>query len=183
MHCTSLLTGNNIYGDEICSVLESLNSTERTAYILMDKIQSRPTYNYLCRAGEPLKLKMCLSELGVFGAYIRYTADFTVNSQTIFWETDALLVNLTCFGRRQKSNWPFIIQTGNPTNLFYCPSGEEHRFWWMSVWATCSGQRVQNTQTEVLLQELQCLTIHYWFNLNISSRTVCWWTYPGFISE
>ncbi|KAF5901535.1 glutathione synthetase, partial [Clarias magur] len=63
--------GNNIYGEEICDVLERLkNSTERTAYILMDKIQARPTYNYLCRKGHPLTLKPCLSELGVFGTYI-----------------------------------------------------------------------------------------------------------------
>ncbi|XP_058266104.1 glutathione synthetase isoform X1 [Hemibagrus wyckioides] len=72
--------GNNIYGDEICSVLESLkNSTERTAYILMDKIQPQPMYNYLCREGEPLKLKRCLSELGVFGAYVRRGTEVLMN--------------------------------------------------------------------------------------------------------
>ncbi|MCI4387556.1 hypothetical protein PGIGA_G00075500 [Pangasianodon gigas] len=72
--------GNNIYGDEICRVLESLkNSTERTAYILMDKIQPRPTYNYLCRKGDPVKLKMCLSELGVFGAYVRRGTEVLMN--------------------------------------------------------------------------------------------------------
>uniref|UniRef100_A0A8C1WML2 Glutathione synthetase n=1 Tax=Cyprinus carpio TaxID=7962 RepID=A0A8C1WML2_CYPCA len=37
---------NNIYGSEICEVLENLkNSTERTAYILMDKIQPVPIFN------------------------------------------------------------------------------------------------------------------------------------------
>ncbi|KTF89864.1 hypothetical protein cypCar_00023256, partial [Cyprinus carpio] len=37
---------NNIYGSEICEVLENLkNSTKRTAYILMDKIQPVPVQN------------------------------------------------------------------------------------------------------------------------------------------
>ncbi|XP_066514813.1 glutathione synthetase [Hoplias malabaricus] len=64
--------GNNIYGEEICRVLESMkNSTERTAYILMDKIQPRPCLNYLLRPDAPLRLGTCLSELGVFGAYVR----------------------------------------------------------------------------------------------------------------
>uniref|UniRef100_A0A671KVR5 Glutathione synthetase n=1 Tax=Sinocyclocheilus anshuiensis TaxID=1608454 RepID=A0A671KVR5_9TELE len=64
--------GNNIYGSEICEVLENLkNSTERTAYILMDKIQPVPVQNYLLRPGAPLRLNSCLSELGVFGAYVR----------------------------------------------------------------------------------------------------------------
>lgn len=66
-------TGNNIYGTEICEVLENLkSSTERTAYILMDKIQPVPVQNYLLRPGAPLKLNSCLSELGVFGAYVRW---------------------------------------------------------------------------------------------------------------
>uniref|UniRef100_A0A8C2DR87 Glutathione synthetase n=1 Tax=Cyprinus carpio TaxID=7962 RepID=A0A8C2DR87_CYPCA len=65
--------GNNIYGTEICEVLENLkSSTERTAYILMDKIQPVPVQNYLLRPGAPLKLNSCLSELGVFGAYVRW---------------------------------------------------------------------------------------------------------------
>lgn len=66
-------TGNNIYGSEICEVLENLkNSTERMAYILMDKIQPMPVQNYLLRPGAPLRLNSCLSELGVFGAYVRW---------------------------------------------------------------------------------------------------------------
>uniref|UniRef100_A0A673JVC4 Glutathione synthetase n=1 Tax=Sinocyclocheilus rhinocerous TaxID=307959 RepID=A0A673JVC4_9TELE len=60
--------GNNIYGSEICEVLENLkNSTERMAYILMDKIQPVPVQNYL------------LSELGVFGAYVRKGKDMVFN--------------------------------------------------------------------------------------------------------
>ena len=64
--------GNNIYGSEICRVLQGTKgSTERTAYILMDKIHPAPVQNYLLRQDAPLKISNCLSELGVFGAYVR----------------------------------------------------------------------------------------------------------------
>ncbi|KAL1021173.1 hypothetical protein UPYG_G00009750 [Umbra pygmaea] len=72
--------GNNIYGAEICQVLEGVKqSTERTAYILMDKVQPRPIHNYLLRLGSPLKLSTCLSELGVFGVYVRQGQDMVLN--------------------------------------------------------------------------------------------------------
>lgn len=64
--------GNNIYGQDICQVLNSMtDSSERTAYILMDKIKPCPVQNYLLRPGAALKLSTCLSELGIFGAYVR----------------------------------------------------------------------------------------------------------------
>lgn len=66
------LSGNNIYGAEIRQVLEGLkDATQRTAYILMDKINPAPVQNYLLRQGGPLTLSNCLSELGAFGAYVR----------------------------------------------------------------------------------------------------------------
>ncbi|XP_051517776.1 glutathione synthetase-like isoform X2 [Myxocyprinus asiaticus] len=72
--------GNNIYGKEICEVLENMkDSSDRTAYILMDKIQPRPVENYLLRPGAPLRLSSCLSELGVFGAYVRKGNDMVFN--------------------------------------------------------------------------------------------------------
>ncbi|XP_026010128.1 glutathione synthetase [Astatotilapia calliptera] len=72
--------GNNIYGSEICQVLEEVKeSTERTAYILMDKIHPTPVRNYLMRQGSPLKISNCLSELGVFGAYVRQGKDMVTN--------------------------------------------------------------------------------------------------------
>uniref|UniRef100_A0A3Q2V1B5 Glutathione synthetase n=1 Tax=Haplochromis burtoni TaxID=8153 RepID=A0A3Q2V1B5_HAPBU len=72
--------GNNIYGSEICQVLEQVKeSTERTAYILMDKIHPTPVRNYLMRQGSPLKISNCLSELGVFGAYVRQGKDMVTN--------------------------------------------------------------------------------------------------------
>lgn len=66
------LPGNNLYGDELKQVLEKIkDSSERTSYILMDKIKALPTLNYLLRAHCPLKISECVSELGIFGVYIR----------------------------------------------------------------------------------------------------------------
>lgn len=72
LNFTVLLQGNNIYGSEICEVLQGVKgSTERMAYILMDKIHPAPVQNYLLRRDAPLQISNCLSELGVFGAYVR----------------------------------------------------------------------------------------------------------------
>ncbi|XP_076131970.1 glutathione synthetase [Alosa pseudoharengus] len=72
--------GNNIYGQEICQVLEGMTEgSERTAYILMDKIRPCPVQNYLLRPGATLKLCTCLSELGVFGAYVRQGKEMVMN--------------------------------------------------------------------------------------------------------
>ncbi|XP_029362310.1 glutathione synthetase [Echeneis naucrates] len=72
--------GNNIYGSEICQVLERLKeSTERMAYILMDKIHPSPAHNFLLTQGTPLQISNCLSELGVFGAYVRQGEDMVQN--------------------------------------------------------------------------------------------------------
>lgn len=68
--------GNNIYGSEICRVLQG---KERMAYILMDKIRPTPTQNYLLRRDGPLTISNCLSELGVFGAYVRQGEDMVMN--------------------------------------------------------------------------------------------------------
>lgn len=67
-----LCSGNNLYGEELRQVLEKIkDSPERTSYILMDKIQPQPTRNYLLRAHSPLKASECVSELGIFGVYVR----------------------------------------------------------------------------------------------------------------
>ncbi|KAM6976526.1 glutathione synthetase [Aplochiton taeniatus] len=72
--------GNNIYGADICRVLNEMEeSSERTAYILMDKIQPCPAQNYLLRSDGPLTPSTCLSELGVFGAYVRQGKDMVLN--------------------------------------------------------------------------------------------------------
>ncbi|MEQ2260710.1 hypothetical protein XENORESO_000458 [Xenotaenia resolanae] len=72
--------GNNIYGSEITQVLgEVKQSTERMAYILMDKISPPPIQNYLLRRDAPLTVSNCLSELGVFGAYVRQGEHMVMN--------------------------------------------------------------------------------------------------------
>ncbi|XP_042347190.1 glutathione synthetase-like [Plectropomus leopardus] len=72
--------GNNIYGSEICQVLQGVKeNTERMAYILMDKINPTPVQNYLLRRDSPLQISNCLSELGVFGAYVRQGKDMVMN--------------------------------------------------------------------------------------------------------
>ncbi|KAJ7331892.1 hypothetical protein JRQ81_014072 [Phrynocephalus forsythii] len=72
--------GNNLYGDELKQALEKIkDSPERTSYILMDKIKPLPTLNYLLRAHSPLKMAECVSELGIFGAYVRQGQELVVN--------------------------------------------------------------------------------------------------------
>ncbi|KAM3617617.1 uncharacterized protein V6R79_008991 [Siganus canaliculatus] len=72
--------GNNIYGSDICQVLQGVkHSPERTAFILMDKIHPAPAQNYLLRRDAPLQVSNCLSELGVFGTYVRQGADMLLN--------------------------------------------------------------------------------------------------------
>ncbi|XP_049920852.1 glutathione synthetase [Epinephelus moara] len=72
--------GNNIYGSEICQVLQGVKeNTERMAYILMDKIQPTPVQNCLLRREGPLQISNCLSELGVFGVYVRQGTDMVMN--------------------------------------------------------------------------------------------------------
>lgn len=73
--------GNNIYGPEICKVLQEAKGSERTAYILMDKIKPTPSHNYLLRRDSPIAVSSCLSELGVFGAYVRQGAEMVMNEQ------------------------------------------------------------------------------------------------------
>ncbi|KAI1892780.1 hypothetical protein AGOR_G00137050 [Albula goreensis] len=72
--------GNNLYGADICQVLSEVrSSSKRMAYILMEKVQPEPVCNYLLRRGSPLKLCTCLSELGIFGAYVRQGTDMVLN--------------------------------------------------------------------------------------------------------
>lgn len=67
-----LLSGNNLYGEELRQVLEKIrDSPERTSYILMEKIKPQPAMNYLLRAHSPLQVSECISELGIFGVYVR----------------------------------------------------------------------------------------------------------------
>lgn len=73
--------GNNFYGPDICKVLKEAKGSERTAYILMDKIIPTSSHNYLIRRDSPLTISSCLSELGVFGAYVRQGTEMVMNEQ------------------------------------------------------------------------------------------------------
>ncbi|XP_054029644.1 glutathione synthetase [Dryobates pubescens] len=73
--------GNNLYGEELRQVLEKIrDSPERTSYILMDKIKPQPALNYLLRAHSPLQLSECISELGIFGVYVRQGKEMVMNT-------------------------------------------------------------------------------------------------------
>uniref|UniRef100_A0A8C8B680 Glutathione synthetase n=1 Tax=Otus sunia TaxID=257818 RepID=A0A8C8B680_9STRI len=72
--------GNNLYGEELRQVLEKIrDSPERTSYILMDKIKPQPAMNYLLRAHSPLQASECISELGIFGVYVRQGKEMVMN--------------------------------------------------------------------------------------------------------
>ncbi|XP_034761267.2 glutathione synthetase-like isoform X2 [Acipenser ruthenus] len=72
--------GNNIYGEDMCKVLHNVKeSSERTAYILMDKIRPQPVKNVLLRRGAPLTLSTCLCELGMYGVYVRQGKEMVLN--------------------------------------------------------------------------------------------------------
>ncbi|XP_029470116.1 glutathione synthetase [Rhinatrema bivittatum] len=74
--------GNNIYGDKIKMVLEKDGRSEkRSSYILMDKIHPQPVKNYLLKVGGGLHLTECISELGIFGVYIRQERELLLNKQ------------------------------------------------------------------------------------------------------
>ncbi|OWK50847.1 Glutathione synthetase [Lonchura striata] len=71
---------NNLYGEELREVLEKIkDSPERTSYILMDKIKPQPALNYLLRAHSPLQVSECISELGIFGVYVRQGRELVLN--------------------------------------------------------------------------------------------------------
>ncbi|MBN3274664.1 GSHB synthetase, partial [Polyodon spathula] len=72
--------GNNIYGEDMCKVLHNVKeSSERTVYILMDKVRPQPVKNVLLRRGAPLTLSTCLCELGMYGVYVRLGKDMVLN--------------------------------------------------------------------------------------------------------
>lgn len=63
--------GHNIYGNEIKILLEKIgSSSEREAYILMERIFPLTEKNYLIKSGVPFTLSDVVSELGIYGVYI-----------------------------------------------------------------------------------------------------------------
>ncbi|KAI7877917.1 glutathione synthase [Lichtheimia hyalospora FSU 10163] len=61
--------GNNIYGNDIPSILQKLSPEERNAYILMELIRSPPLQNLMVREGELIEGDVA-SELGIYGIYL-----------------------------------------------------------------------------------------------------------------
>ncbi|OZJ05784.1 hypothetical protein BZG36_01294 [Bifiguratus adelaidae] len=61
--------GNNVYGQDIVSILSTLSERERSAYILMDLIRTPPQRNIMVREGELIEGEV-ISELGVYGIYL-----------------------------------------------------------------------------------------------------------------
>jgi hypothetical protein len=71
---TKYTVGNNYYGEEVKTLLQGIGTTsEREAYILMDRINPPTQPGFILHSGavtvEPLPL---ISELGVFGIFVRY---------------------------------------------------------------------------------------------------------------
>jgi hypothetical protein len=64
--------GNNVYGSDIKQVILGMkDSEERSAWILMDRIQPPVQANYIVRPGQPvLEPQDIVCELGIFGVVI-----------------------------------------------------------------------------------------------------------------
>ncbi|XP_078227048.1 glutathione synthetase isoform X1 [Callithrix jacchus] len=72
--------GNNLYGEEMVQALKQLkDSEERASYILMEKIEPEPFENCLLRPGSPVQVVQCISELGIFGVYVRQGKTLVMN--------------------------------------------------------------------------------------------------------
>lgn len=61
--------GNNFYHEEMANKLKEMSVSERSAYILMQKIKPTPVTAHLVMKGE-LKTGLCLSEFGLFATYL-----------------------------------------------------------------------------------------------------------------
>lgn len=76
--------GNNVYGQDIKVLLESLkNKRDRTAYILMERIQPPSQLNYIVRPGDEkdLQLEESTVELGIFGVVLGDSENIILNKQ------------------------------------------------------------------------------------------------------
>ena len=63
--------GNNTFGEDIPRLLREIGgSTERTAYILMERIRPAPVNNYPIRSGEKVVMANMVSEIGIFGTLV-----------------------------------------------------------------------------------------------------------------
>ncbi|KAF5274399.1 hypothetical protein FQA39_LY07279 [Lamprigera yunnana] len=77
--------GNNVYGDDVREAMLKMKDTrERTAWILMDRINPPITTGYMIRPGDTDKpaLVDLVSELGIFGVIIGDSKNIMMNRQT-----------------------------------------------------------------------------------------------------
>jgi len=75
--------GNNVYGDDIKPFLEKIrDSSERNAFILMDRIHPPVTTNYMVRPGAEPALVDVISELGIFG-YVLGDKDKMISNRQV----------------------------------------------------------------------------------------------------
>ncbi|XP_078603162.1 glutathione synthetase-like [Branchiostoma floridae x Branchiostoma japonicum] len=75
--------GNNIFGEDIRTLLNKLgDSEERTAYVVMDRIHPAIVPNYHIKAGQETKLLRSFYELGIFGVFMADGDRVIHNKQT-----------------------------------------------------------------------------------------------------
>ncbi|ELU11401.1 hypothetical protein CAPTEDRAFT_171463 [Capitella teleta] len=75
--------GNNTYGDDIPDLLKRIGETsERTAYILMERVHPPPCNNYAVRSGQETTEALALiTELGIYGSLVGTKDDVFHNKQ------------------------------------------------------------------------------------------------------
>uniref|UniRef100_A0A1B6I2J5 Glutathione synthetase n=2 Tax=Homalodisca liturata TaxID=320908 RepID=A0A1B6I2J5_9HEMI len=75
--------GNNVYGEEIRAAMMTMkDSEERSAWILMDRIQPPVQANYIVRPGQPVSTPQdIVCELGIFGVVIGDDKTIQANKQ------------------------------------------------------------------------------------------------------
>lgn len=61
--------GNNLYGSDIVDALTSMTPAQRSAFILMERIVSKPKTGALVRNGHATEGD-CVAELGIYGAFL-----------------------------------------------------------------------------------------------------------------
>lgn len=75
--------GNNVYGEDIPGALEKMADDERSAWILMERINPPLSQGYMIRPGGkmPPEIVNLVSELGIFGAIIGTKDNIVYNKQ------------------------------------------------------------------------------------------------------
>lgn len=72
--------GHNLYGAQLKERLQKIGSTsEREAYILMERVFPLPEKNYLIKTKVPVVLETTVSELGIYGVHIGHGEEAVVN--------------------------------------------------------------------------------------------------------